>query len=358
MAGSRSTVRASVAASAVLALTLAATACGSSADRAEPAATSRPPSTTSTVPPTSTTTTTTEVPGQIPIPTDPAELASCRDVPADGPAIMPSRRWPTLPAGWQVRYAYTTRPEGEGNSWFGWSTLIRVGEASRVTGLVLVTAGPTSSGADPNATVRGVPGRVGPQTSRGGPTGALEVGWQEGDVALTVVSRGLDEAALRALVEDLELADGAVTTGPDGWSLLGSARSDGVISATVFGLTPPGTDLLETGYAPVEVQVEEPTSGASAAGAIHVPGGLDVERGEVVLLEADGRPALLTSLDDGGRLLHTTTADGAPVWASGPATGAELAAVAASAAAIPIDDERLVGVPMGTQGSSPGRFCR
>ena len=343
MAGSRSWVRASGAASAlVLALTAPATACGSSADRAAPTTTSRPPSTTAT------TSTTTELPGVIPIPTDPAELASCEDVPTDGPAVMPSRRWPTLPTGWQVRYAYTTRPEGEGNSWFGRAALIRVGAQDRVTGLVLVGTGP----------VRGVPGRMGPQAGRGGPTGALEVAWQEGDVDVTVVSRGLDDAELRALVEDLDLADGAVTTGPDGWRLLGSDRSDGVISATVIGITPAGTHLLETGYAPVEVQVEEPTPGTPSAGAIHVPAALDVEHGGVFLLEADGRPALVTSFEDGGRLVQTTTTDGAPVSASGPVTGAELAAAAASAVAIPIDDERLVGVPMGTSGSSPGRFCR
>lgn len=350
MAGSRSWVRVSGAAAALV-LALAATACGSSADRAAPTTTGRPPSTTST-------TTTTEVPGQIPIPTDPAELASCEDVPTDGPAVMPSRRWPTLPTGWQVRYAYTTRPEGEGNSWFGRAALIRVGAQDRVTDLVLVGTGPASIGVDPNTTVRGVPGRMGPQTGRGGPTGALEVAWQEGDVDVTVVSRGLDDAELRALVEDLDLADGAVTTGPDGWRLLGSDRSDGVISATVIGITPAGTDLLETGYAPVEVQVEEPTPGTPSAGAIHVPAALDVEHGDVFLLEADGRPALVTSFEDGGHLVQTTTTDGAPVSASGPATGAELAAVATSVAEIPIDDERLVGVPMGTSGSSPGRFCR
>lgn len=356
MAGSRSSVRASAAAAALL-VALGAVACASSDDQASPA--TRPPaSTTSSPRPAATSTTSTTEVGPVPIPTDPAELASCDDVPDDGPAAMPARRWPELPTGWQVRYAYTTRPEGEGGSSFGWSTLVRVGENRRVTGLVLVTTGPTSNGATSNATVRGVPGWVGPQTNRSGPTGALEVDWVEDDRATTAVSRGLDDAALRSFVEDLRIDDGAVTADPPGWQLLGSGRSDGVLSATVFGITPPGTDLLETGYAPVEVQVEERIAGSPTAGAIHVPGGLDVEDADVFLLDADGRPALLTSLDDGGQLLQTTTADGAPASASGPATGADLARVAGRAAPIQPDDERLVGVPMGTPGSSPGRFCR
>ena len=56
--------------------------------------------------------------------------------------------------------------------------------------------------------------------------------------------------------------------------------------------------------------------------------------------------------------MHTTTADGEAVAVSGPAPEADLLAIAAGTARIEPDDERLVGVPIGNAGSSPGRWCR
>ncbi|MEZ5176758.1 MAG: hypothetical protein R2746_00345 [Acidimicrobiales bacterium] len=309
--------------------------------------------------PRSTTTSATVPDGPLPIPTDPADLEACRDVDPGQPALMPSRRWPGIADGWAVRYAYTSRPEGEVGPPFGWSTLVQVGDAERVTALVVVTFGPKASGSgpDPNATVRGVPAWVGPEITRGGATGAVQAVWEEG-LALTATARGIDDAALVDLLDELDIARGAVTAGPSGWRFLGSGQADGLLAATVVGITPPGDDLLETGYAPVELQVEERAVGSGPSGPVHVPGGIDVTGLDVRLRDEGGRPALVTQLEGGQRLVHTTTADGDAVTVSGPVPEADLLAIATGTTAIDPDDERLVGIPIGNVGSSPGRWCR
>ncbi len=343
-----------------VAAVLALAACGSDAPPTGSTATTATtePAATTTEATSPDATTTTVLDGPTPIPTDPADLPACDEVDPGQPALMPSRRWTDLADGWQVRYAYTTRPEGEAGAPSSWSTLVRVGADERVTGLLVVAGGPTPAGATPNTTVRAQPAWLGPETTRGGATGALQAQWSEGDRAFVATSRGVDEAGLHALLEDLAIEDGTPTGGPDGWRFLGSGQADGTQSVTVLGITPPDADLLETSYAPVEVTVQERTVGADASGAIQVPGGIDVTGLDVRLRDLDGRPALVTQVEGGQRLVHTTTTDGDAVAVSGSAPEADLLAIASGATRIEPDDERLVGVPIGNVGSSPGRWCR
>lgn len=345
------------AAAAIVAAGLALAACGTTTDRAAPTSTD-PVRASTTAPDISTPTpTSTAPPGPTPIPTDPADLGPCIDI-LGVSAAMPSRHWPQVPAGWNVRYASTTRPGAPGPA-NGWSTLVRVDAVARVTGLVTVTYGPDAGASEPNSTVRGRPAWIGPETNRSGATGAVRAAWSdEGGLAFIATARGLGESDLRDLLDDLAIARGAVVDSPPGWRSLGSGHADGFNSATVIGLTGPGSELLETGYAPVEVQVDELAIGTDQPGVIHVPAGLDVVRLDVRLRSFGDRPALVTDLGDGQVLIHTTTADGAPVSASGPPGDADLLALAANTAPIATADDRLVGVPMGNVGTSPGAWCR
>jgi hypothetical protein len=82
-----------------------------------------------------------------------------------------------------------------------------------------------------------------------------------------------------------------------------------------------------------------------------------VTSGKVSVSQLAGRPALIVDL--GGQYhVATTTEEGLSVNAHGPIAAPQLLALASGMVAIGADDPRLVGIPMGNVGSSPGRWCR
>lgn len=337
--------------------------CGQSPDPSAHLA-AEPTSTTTSEPisPVGATTSSADLLEPTPIPSDPAALGPCDTLPDNVVAATPSRRLPAPPAGWTIRYASTTHdPAPDPSLTLGWSTLVQTDDAGVVTAMVVVTSGPAADIVydGPHATtLRGVPGTVGPEVTRGGETGAVQALWSEAGLDHQALARGIDGAALGQLVEDLELRSGTVQSPPSGWRSLGAASAKSGGQVTVAGLGPEGDSLLETGYAPVEVAVEEPVDGAAPPGALHVGSGFTLGTGAVRVVTVDGRLALVVDLGDGARLVNTTTAAGAPVQVAGPATTDELIALATTMEAVDLNDARLVGLPMGAEGSSPGAWCR
>lgn len=201
------------------------------------------------------------------------------------------------------------------------------------------------------ATIRGVPARLGPQATRAGPTGNVQAGWKESGLDMSAVGHGLSEQELTAVLDASQLNGGVVLAAPSGWEVLGAGRSVGGFDSTVIGLVPDGGELDPSGVAPVELAITDRADGTPGSGAPEVPDG------DLRLADAGGRPALLGHLGDASNIVSTTTQEGHAVRAAGAGPHPTLLAAAAGLRRVDAHDPLLVGVPMGS-GNTSGGWCR
>lgn len=331
-------------------------ACGQdpAAERAPSTTTSVTQTTTTSVPPA---TTSTIGAGHEPIPTDPATLESCSKLSSNATRTTPSRWWVAPPEGWNLSYAVSSSTPASDGQEIGASLLVRTGAGHLVLAHVTVTSVPFQAGdftPEPSEpTLRGVPGSVQPETTRGGPTGALQANWIEDNQSFRAVGRGLDELEFRSVLDRTGIDGGVVTTVPGDWQLLGAGRSDNGPDATVLGFTARGGSLDEYGIAPVEVTVQDNASKLPGPGT---PLLLSDKVGAEVT-SFNGRPAVTSDLGDGRHSVSTVTEFGHPVEAFGPLPAQELLRLAGDTERIDPSDPRLVGVAIGN-GFINGGACR
>jgi hypothetical protein len=331
-------------------------ACGGD-ERDEPssAPTSSDPSSTSPTTSPSSSTTTSGVVGEVAIPTDPATLVSCDELASNTILTTPSRWWTDPPEGWRVAYAFGGSSPASDATPYVASTMVRVDGADTVGAAVTVSGqeGPGGFGnaQTAEATIRGVPARLGPQATRAGPTGNVQAGWKESGLDMSAVGHGLSEAELSAVLDASQLDGGVVVAAPSGWTVLGAGRSIGGFESTVIGLVPEGGDLDSSGVAPVELAITDRADGTPGSGALQVPDG------DLRLASVAGRPALVGQLGDASNVLSATTQEGHAVRAAGTGPPATLLTAAGGLRRVDADDPVLVGVPMGN-GNSSGAWCR
>lgn len=302
--------------------------------------------------------------GPASIPADPAALPSCASLPANVMRSEPSRRWLDLPEGWTLRYAYSVTDDPAGSSLpSGWSVLVRHSRAT-VDAMVAVDVSQDDETMLPlpgaERLIKGRPASVAPELTRGGPTGALQAEWRDDGQRFDATSRGLSEDDLVRLLDRVGLDGVTVGSAPPGWTVLGSGMTaSGHLTTTVLGLTPPGGDLDQAGYAPVVVTVEEAGPEDPLPTGPHPPV-RDPSGGHLHLSTIGDHRGLLFEGDeaDGIRAAWTTDRSGQPVSATGPVPAEVLLELAGKVEPISVDDPRLVGIPMAAASSSPGAWCR
>lgn len=298
--------------------------------------------------------------GQEPIPTDPAMLESCSKLAPNAIRTTPSRWWAAPPGGWDLSYAFSSSSPGSDSSDIGSSLLVQTRDGHVVSASVGIysIAGEAEDFTSElsrlsGLKLRGVPGAIEPETTRSGPTGALQANWIEDNHSFWAVGSGLDEPRFRSVLEQIGINDGVVTEVPGDWQLLGAGHSDDGADATVLGFTPRHGSLDEYGTAPLEITVQDNASELSGSGTPQVLG--DKTGSEVTSIM--GRPALTLDRGDGRYSVSTVTGDGHPIDASGPLPAQELLELAGTTERIDPSDPRLVGVAIGNR-SDMGEACR